>query len=79
MPTRQAHIFLPLAVFIGASQLTADRQRLMATGLGVEGECTSGGQFQACMDALRKMQSFNSLARDHLLVLESQEFTITGM
>ncbi|KAL2259845.1 hypothetical protein VTK26DRAFT_6335 [Humicola hyalothermophila] len=75
----KAHIFLPLAVFMGASQLRADWQRIMATGLGVEAECTSGAQFQACMDALRKMQSFNGLARDHLNFFESQEFTVASL
>ena len=37
------------------------------------------GEIQCCLDALRKTQSFNHLARDHLAVLESQEFVFGGL
>ena len=48
-------------------------------GLEAERDCTTAGEFQCCMDALRKIQSFNNLAREHLAVLESQEFAICGL
>ncbi|KAK4130230.1 hypothetical protein BT67DRAFT_411328 [Trichocladium antarcticum] len=86
----KAHIFLPLAVSIGASRLTADRQRgtevphtagntFQSPGLEGEGDCRPRDEFQCCMDALRKIQSFNSLAREHLAVLETQEFAMCGL
>jgi hypothetical protein len=81
----QAHIFLPLAVFLGASRLTTDRKRqqnghyaFAGTGMERGNESALDGEFQTCMNALSKMQSFNHLARDHLAVLESQEFGFGG-
>lgn len=77
---------MPLAVFFGASQLAADRKRRLENQyafqgrqLETENDSAVDGDFQACMDALRKVQSFNHLARDHLAVLESQEFVLGGL
>ncbi|KAK3318199.1 fungal-specific transcription factor domain-containing protein [Apodospora peruviana] len=120
----KAHIFLPLAVFIGASYLqhvgnettsstTTSGGSIMdeievggssssSTGSThvfhgdmMNGRRGSAGQsgvvigmgtmignndkkeqqqaLRSCVDALRKMQSFNNLARDHLSVLESSQ------
>lgn len=77
-PRGQAHIFLPITVSLAASHLLADRKG----GMGAyyhpasDGEIgpISDGDIQSCMEALRKTQSFNHLARDHLAVFESQEF-----
>jgi hypothetical protein len=46
--------------------------------LETERESVLDGEFQICMDALRKVQSFNHLAKEHLAVLESQEFVFVG-
>ncbi|KAH6857085.1 fungal-specific transcription factor domain-containing protein [Chaetomium sp. MPI-CAGE-AT-0009] len=82
----KAHIFLPLAVYLGASQLASDRKRRLdghypfhSHGLELESEAALDGEFQICMDALRKVQSFNHLAKEHLAVLESQEFVFGGL
>ncbi|GAB1318448.1 Fungal-specific transcription factor domain-containing protein [Madurella fahalii] len=79
----KAHIFLPVAISLGASQLMADRTRgshFQSQGLEVDpGDSAIDGELQACMGVLRKMQSFNNLARDHLVVLESQEFSFDGL
>ncbi|KAK4040640.1 hypothetical protein C8A01DRAFT_46105 [Parachaetomium inaequale] len=48
-------------------------------GLDAASESTLEGEFRTCMDALRKIQSFNNLARDHLAVLESQKFVLGGL
>lgn len=84
-PLEQAHIFLPLAVFLGASQLALERNgrveghyAFLGHGLERESELALERKFQSCMEALRKMQSFNHMARDHLAVLESQEFSFGG-
>ncbi len=75
----QSHIFLPLTVFYGASRLM-DRSRsseMAAAGfpqLDTDNRHGQGGDLQSCMDSLRKLQSFNNLAREHLHVLEAQEF-----
>lgn len=77
---------MPLAVFFGASQLAADRKRRLegpytfpSPSLQTEEKSTLDDDFRACMEALRKVQSFNHLARDHLAVLESQEFVFGGL
>ncbi|KAJ4286913.1 hypothetical protein N0V88_007858 [Collariella sp. IMI 366227] len=78
----KAHMFLPLAVSLAASQLMSDRRGRLegphayqTQGLdALEGEAALDAELQCCMNALRKMQSFNNLARDYLVVLESQEF-----
>lgn len=75
-------MFLPLAASLAASQLMADRRGRLegphayhTQGLdALKSEAALDADLQCCMDALRKMQSFNNLARDHLVVLESQEF-----
>lgn len=78
-------MFLPLAVSFGAGQLTADRKRRLdafqSQGLDAEGgvDASLVGELQSCLDALRKIKSFNNLARDHLAVLESQEFGFGGL
>lgn len=84
-PRGQAHIFLPLAVYLGASQLASGRKRQLdghypfhSHALETESEAVLDGEFQICMDALRKVQSFNHLAKEHLAVLESQEFVFIG-
>jgi hypothetical protein len=81
-PRGQAHIFLPLTVSLAASQLLADRKRGMDAFYhqGLDGEAGSvlDDEIQSCMEALRKTQSFNQLARDHLAALESQEFVFGG-
>ncbi|KAK4142516.1 fungal-specific transcription factor domain-containing protein [Dichotomopilus funicola] len=82
----KAHIFMPLAVSLGASHLAADRKRRVgerysyhpSQGLDAETESALDGELEICMDALRKMQSFNHLAREHLSILESQEFVFVG-
>jgi hypothetical protein len=86
-PRGQAHIFLPLAVSLGAMQLTGDRKRRLDGhrafyDSGLDGRDTGSRldvEVRCCMDALRKIQSFNHLARDHLAVLESQEFVFGGL
>ncbi|KAK4234640.1 fungal-specific transcription factor domain-containing protein [Achaetomium macrosporum] len=82
----KAHIFLPLAIFLGASQLTADRKRRVGghdtypnLGSDAENELSVDGELEFCIDALRKIQSFNNLARDHLAVLESQDVGLCGL
>ncbi|KAK4148433.1 hypothetical protein C8A00DRAFT_38998 [Chaetomidium leptoderma] len=47
-------------------------------GGGGGGSSTLDGEFETCVDALRRIQSFNHLARDHLAVLESQELVFGG-
>ncbi|KAK4152958.1 fungal-specific transcription factor domain-containing protein [Chaetomidium leptoderma] len=87
----KAHIFLPLAVSLGASQLAMDRKRRLDGHYsnnnnnntfqnqgGGGGGSTLDGEFETCVDALRRLQSFNHLARDHLGVLESQELVFGG-
>lgn len=75
---------------MGASQLTAERQRRLSLnadhaagggfeqsqGLETESEPAVAEEIQSCMEALRKIQSFNNLARDNLAVLESQEMQL---
>jgi hypothetical protein len=82
-PRGQAHIFLPLTVSLAASQLLADRKRGMDAFYhqGLDGEAGSilDSEIQSCLEALRKTQSFNHLARDHLAVLESQGFVFAGL
>jgi hypothetical protein len=46
---------------------------------GGDGVSPLDGDVQTCVDALRKLQSFNHLARDHLAVLESQEMGFGGL
>jgi len=79
----KAHIFLPLTMFFGASCLTAQNNRTTddieaITGgfrlLESNGGPRFGGEIQSCLEALRKMQSFNNLAKDHLGILERQDF-----
>ncbi|KAK0746899.1 fungal-specific transcription factor domain-containing protein [Schizothecium vesticola] len=79
----KAHIFLPLTIYFGASRAsTAKRTRasddievmtggfqLLDTSVAESGHAFDQA-LQACADALRKMQSFNNLARDHLATLE---------
>jgi hypothetical protein len=80
----KAHIFLPLTISLGASCLavpscsprdeldvTTGAFRLMDNENGPE----LGPDMQSCLDALRKMQGFNNLAKDHLGILERQHFT----
>ncbi|KAK3688668.1 fungal-specific transcription factor domain-containing protein [Podospora appendiculata] len=79
----KAHIFMPLTVFIGAACLISQRAQIM-DGLDVAGEGfglaileEEGQAFEAelryCLDALRKMHTFNNIARDHLYLLEARE------
>ncbi|KAL2127140.1 hypothetical protein VTI74DRAFT_11261 [Chaetomium olivicolor] len=83
----KAHLFLPLAISLAATQLIADQKWTMdghhvyrSQGLDVlESGTTFDGELQCCMDALRKMQSFNNLARDHLAALQSQELGLAGL
>ncbi|SPQ24014.1 67ef6a81-3eb4-492e-b855-d8b226126aef [Thermothielavioides terrestris] len=75
----KAHTFLPLAVFLGASQLAADRKRRLDSFQDAEHDSSLDSELQSCLEALRKMQSFNNLARDHLAVLESLEFGFGGL
>jgi len=73
-----------MTIYLGASCLSAHRNRA-AGGLGPIPEeyyaedPNIGFQVEAdlqdCLDALRKMQPFNNVARDHLNVLQSQDFT----
>ncbi|KAK4173466.1 fungal-specific transcription factor domain-containing protein [Triangularia setosa] len=82
IPYFKAHIFLPLAIFLAASRLIAHPNRVMESMQaltppesyqGMEAKDGINAEFQCCTNALRSMQSFNNLAREHLLVLESQE------
>ncbi|KAK3323349.1 fungal-specific transcription factor domain-containing protein, partial [Cercophora scortea] len=81
----KAHIFLPLAVFIGAACLVSERAQIMDGLDGVvggdgfdlailngeeKGPQGSEAELRYCMDALRKMHTFNGIARDHLYLLE---------
>ena len=79
----KAHIFLPIAVSLGAAQLMADRTRraslFKSQGLEAHNGPAVDRDLQGCMDALRKMQSFNNLARHHLIDLESQELSLSGL
>ncbi|KAK0741972.1 fungal-specific transcription factor domain-containing protein [Apiosordaria backusii] len=82
IPYFKAHIFLPLPICLAASRLMAHPNRVVENmqaltppgsyqGMEVKDGINAG--FQCCMNALRSIQSFNNLAREHLLVLESQE------
>jgi len=84
----QAHIFLPLTIYFGASRASSTRRtrasddiEVMTGGFqlldtsGAENGHALGLALQACTDALRKMQSFNNLARDHLAALEGADVT----
>ncbi|KAK0660825.1 fungal-specific transcription factor domain-containing protein [Cercophora samala] len=71
IPYFKAHIFLPLAIFLAASRLMALTPPGSCQGMEVQDGINA--EFQCCMNALRSMQSFNNIAREHLIVLESQE------
>ncbi|KAI9879284.1 MAG: hypothetical protein M1830_009014 [Pleopsidium flavum] len=68
-----AHVFMPVAIFLGAERLIthryvhkSDLQTLEDQSLDLE--------LQGCLEVLRKMQSVNNLAKYHLHILESGDF-----
>ena len=88
MSTLQAHIFLPLTIYFGATRASSTKRtrasddiEVMTGGFqlldtnGAENGHAYGLALQACTDALRKMQSFNNLARDDLAALEGADAT----
>ncbi|KAK4184686.1 pyrimidine pathway regulatory protein 1 [Podospora australis] len=87
----KAHIFLPWAISSAASRLMTHSTQclvdmeLLSTTMGNHPPGTDRvrdsvmeGELQYCMDALRKMQRHNNLARDHLSILESTDFALRG-
>ncbi|KAK1779815.1 fungal-specific transcription factor domain-containing protein [Copromyces sp. CBS 386.78] len=74
----KAHIFLPLSISLAASRLISQRTQVLADlaaaqvpeGFMATTETELDKEIQCCMDALRKMQTFNNLAREHLHTLE---------
>ncbi|KAK3484918.1 fungal-specific transcription factor domain-containing protein [Neurospora hispaniola] len=73
----KAHIFLPLSISLAASRLISQRTQTIndlaaqvPEGFISTTETEYDGEIQSCMDALRKMQTFNNLAREHLHTLE---------
>lgn len=85
----KAHTFLPWAISLAASRLMRQPSQMMdvlrpLTPPGsYQFECQSkfglNGSLSSCMDALRKMQSFNNIAREQLSLLEPQEFGLAGL
>lgn len=76
----KAHIFLPLSISLAASRLISQRTQTLnelTAQVLPEGfipatttETEYDAEIQCCLDALRKMQTFNNLAREHLHTLE---------
>ncbi|KAK3991081.1 pyrimidine pathway regulatory protein 1 [Cladorrhinum sp. PSN332] len=71
----KAHMFLPWAISLAASNFLRNSSQVIET----ESQFVLNGGLFSCMGALRKMQSFNSLAREHLSVLESQDLGLIGL
>lgn len=79
----KAHIFLPLTVSYGASSLAAHSgcplDEITVTPDGFQllenrSRPRFSAETQSCLEALRKMQSFNNLAKDYLGILERRDF-----
>ncbi|KAK3399712.1 fungal-specific transcription factor domain-containing protein [Sordaria brevicollis] len=80
----KAHIFLPLSISLAASRLISQRTQTLSDlaaqvpeGFIPTSETEYDGEIQCCLDALRKMQTFNNLAREHLQTLEQIQFQQT--
>ncbi|KAK0620713.1 fungal-specific transcription factor domain-containing protein [Immersiella caudata] len=77
----KAHIFLPLTISLGASCLASpscghtEEIEVITSSFRLIDSDNFGPEMQSCFDALRKMQGFNNLAKDHLQVLERQHFS----
>ncbi|KAK3936680.1 pyrimidine pathway regulatory protein 1 [Diplogelasinospora grovesii] len=81
----KAHIFLPLAVSLGASRFMSEHTRsinefevvIPDNFNTIQSEHDHGfdAELFSCMDALQKMQTFNNLANEHLRMLETQDFS----
>jgi hypothetical protein len=67
-----AHMFMPLAIFLGAAKLKLSLQHREAIPLGVEIEAVEKS-LQASVEALGKLGKLNELAGHYLKILESDD------
>ena len=85
---RQAHIFLPEAIYLGATCLASQKCRRRSVddidpfstdfcgASDATNDYAADADIAHCISTLRKMQSFNNLAKENLQVLETPKFMV---